>query len=125
MQWRSNLQQDCRALLAMTEFNFFQKILLLSPIFKFQIEGSSMVPTIQEGDRVLVSRVNYLFRFPKVNDIIALHDPRDGKVLIKRVTKIEDKRYFVQGDNKNSSTDSRVFGMIGRREIIGKVIGNL
>ena len=51
-----------------------------------------------------------------------MHDPRDDKVLIKRITKIEDKSYFVQGDNKNASTDSRVFGMIRRSAIIGKVI---
>lgn len=81
-----------------------------------------MVPKIQEGDRVLVNRLSFLFRQPKMNNIIALRDPRDGKILIKRITKIEGKRYFVQGDNKNSSTDSRVFGMIGRSDIIGKII---
>lgn len=81
-----------------------------------------MVPAIEEDDRVLLNRLSYLFTSPQVNDIVAFRDPRDGKVLIKRITKIEGKRYFVQGDNKNSSTDSRIFGMIDRRDIIGKVI---
>ena len=81
-----------------------------------------MSPTIREGENVLVNRLAYVFQSPKVNDIIALFDPRDGKMLIKRIIKIEEKRYFVEGDNKNSSTDSRIFGMIERREIIGKVI---
>src|SRR5690242_6724517 len=101
---------------------FSEKIFRLSPIFKFQVKGSSMSPTIREGESVLVNRLSYLFQSPKVTDIIALSDPRDGKVLIKRIKKIEEKRYFVEGDNKNSSTDSRIFGMIERSEIIGKVI---
>jgi nickel-type superoxide dismutase maturation protease len=81
-----------------------------------------MTPTFSSNDIVLVNRIRYLFTSPKVNDIVASHDPRDGTVLIKRITKIDGKGYFVQGDNKNSSTDSQVFGMIGKQEIIGKVI---
>lgn len=80
-----------------------------------------MVPTLRPGDLVLVNKLSYIITEPRIDDIIALHDPRDGKVLIKRITKITKDRYFVQGDNKNSSTDSRVFGMIGRSTIIGKV----
>lgn len=80
-----------------------------------------MLPTLKPGDMVLVNRMSYLFLSPKINDIVAVKDPREGKVLIKRIMKIEGKSYFVQGDNKNASTDSRVFGMIGRINIIGKV----
>ncbi len=100
---------------------FQQLFLLLSPIYKYQIFGSSMLPTLKPGDMVLVNRMSYLFLSPKINDIVAVKDPREGKVLIKRIMKIEGKSYFVQGDNKNASTDSRVFGMIGRINIIGKV----
>jgi len=81
-----------------------------------------MLPVLKNGQTVLVNRLSYLLSKPKINDIVAMHDPRDDKVLIKRITKIEDKSYFVQGDNKNASTDSRVFGMIRRSAIIGKVI---
>jgi len=80
-----------------------------------------MSPTLHNGQIVLVNRFIYLFAAPKKNDIIAVRDPRDGKVLIKRIKKIEDKRYFVLGDNKKASTDSRVFGMIERQDIVGKV----
>jgi nickel-type superoxide dismutase maturation protease len=96
--------------------------LRLSPLYQYKISGNSMYPTFSASDIIFVNRLAYVFVHPQLNDIIALHDPRDGKVLIKRIIKIEGKGYFVQGDNKNSSTDSRVFGMIGRRDIIGKVI---
>ena len=102
-----------------------KKIALLSPIIKFQIYGSSMIPTLQQGDSILVNRMSYLFRSPNIDDIIALYDPRDRKILIKRIIKIEKGKYFVEGDNKNSSTDSRVFGMIGRVDIIGKIVRKL
>jgi nickel-type superoxide dismutase maturation protease len=96
--------------------------LRLSPLYQYNISGNSMSPTFSAGDIIFVNRLSYLFVRPQVDDIVALHDPRDGKVLIKRIIKIEGKGYFIQGDNKNSSTDSRVFGMIGKKAILGKVI---
>jgi signal peptidase I len=103
-------------------FTILKNFLLLSPIYKFKIQGSSMEPTIVSGETVLVSRTSYWFTNPKKGDIITLHDPRDGKILIKRITKKNRTNYFVEGDNKSASTDSRVFGWIGKRDIIGKVI---
>ena len=81
-----------------------------------------MSPTLSEGDVVLVNRLTYWFTPPDIGDVVVLRDPRNGNVLIKRVTAIKGEKYFVQGDNKKYSTDSRVFGMIGRLDIIGKVI---
>lgn len=81
-----------------------------------------MSPTFEAGEVVLVNRLTYWFSPPEIGDVVAVRDPRNRKVLIKRITGIEGQRYFVQGDNKKYSTDSRVFGMIGRLDIIGKVI---
>src|SRR6185437_6188213 len=107
-------------LLAMTKFKYLKIFFLLSPIYKYQISGDSMKPTISAGETVLVNRAVYLFKKPQTGDIVALHDPRGGKILIKRITKKSGTNYFVEGDNKTASTDSRLFGWVGKRDIIGK-----
>jgi len=81
-----------------------------------------MSPTLKEHEIVLVNRLAYFLRNPKINEIIVLKDPRTKREVIKRITKIRKNMYFVEGDNKNESTDSRVFGEISRSAIIGKVL---
>jgi nickel-type superoxide dismutase maturation protease len=81
-----------------------------------------MSPTFNEGEEILVNRLSFLFKKPKAGDIIACKDPRDRKILIKRISKIEDNKYFVVGDNKQNSTDSRKFGMIEKSDILGCVL---
>lgn len=81
-----------------------------------------MAPTYRDGDVLLVNRLAYWLGKPKRGDIIAVKDPRDKKVLIKRIEKIAGQKFFVVGDNKSHSTDSREFGMIDKHDIIGKVL---
>ncbi len=92
------------------------------PLFKFKIQGNSMYPAFNSGDVVLVNRLAFFFKNPKIGDIIVLKKERD---IIKRIIKVKDNRFFVVGDNKKESTDSRQFGWIGRKEIVGKVIFKL
>jgi nickel-type superoxide dismutase maturation protease len=94
-------------------------MLLLS---KFKVSGHSMEPFIKNNSLVLTSGVPYLFKNPKINDIVAFKEDKDGIILIKRITKNEKDGYFVQGDNKSDSLDSRQLGRISKRQIIGKVI---
>jgi nickel-type superoxide dismutase maturation protease len=96
------------------------KFLIFKFLLKFKIIGHSMEPTLKSGDTVLVSSLPYVFKSPQQNDIIAAK--MDGKVMIKRITKEEDNSYFLIGDNPNDSYDSRKFGMIARKDILGKVI---
>ena len=42
-------------------------MLLLS---KFKISGHSMEPTFKNGDKILATNIFYLFKSPKVNDIV-------------------------------------------------------
>jgi len=88
---------------------------------KFKVVGHSMEPQIKNGQLVLVSNISYLFKSPKINDIVAFKD-KLGKVLIKRIIKIESGKYYVEGDNKSDSLDSRKFGSISKDKIIGEVI---
>lgn len=56
----------------------------------FAIPSPSMVPTLVEGDRVLVNRLVYHFRSPQRGDIIVFHPPgRPGSdPFIKRVVAV-------------------------------------
>jgi signal peptidase I len=157
----------------------------------YQIPSPSMVPTLTEGQRVLVNRFLYRFADPKIGDIIVFHPPEgatlgngsDGECgvghpasqacpeatpekddetnFIKRIVagpgdtlRIENghpvvngelaqedfirkcspggncnlpteitippDHYFMMGDNRGSSDDSRFWGPIPREWIIGK-----
>jgi len=79
-----------------------------------------MSPTYHSGQIVFVNRLTYLFRHPKIGDIVAARV--DGKVLIKRISKISGNTFFLRGDNRDDSFDSGTFGYIFRKQLIGKVI---
>lgn len=96
-------------------------ISVLIPIRKYRISGMSMYPVLKDGDVMLVLRCFFNKKF-RIGDVVACRDPRDGRVIVKRVTEIRDNMYFVIGDNEDESTDSRVFGMIEERAIMGKMI---
>ena len=58
----------------------------------FYIPTESMVPTLEVGDRVLVSKVIYLFSGPQRGDIVVFESPDEDIDLVKRVV-------GVPGDN--------------------------
>ena len=91
-------------------------------LMRFIVSGHSMEPTFKEGQTVLVSSIPYLFGGPKVGDVVVIKNSRDGRLLLKRVKKRESKEYVVAGDNPEVSTDSRTFGPVLRKNILGKVI---
>lgn len=76
----------------------------------------------QKGDTVLVNKLAYVFKSPQINEVIVLKNPKDKTCIIKRINRIKDNKYFVLGDNSKESTDSRSFGWISKKEIVGKVI---
>lgn len=52
----------------------------------FLVSGSSMVPTFQNGDYVLVDEFTYRIRPPERGEVVVFHDPQDWSTyFIKRV----------------------------------------
>jgi signal peptidase I len=71
----------------------------------FTIHQISMMPTLHEGERVLISRLAYHFHEPKAGDVVVLHSPADeSEDLVKRIVAvggdtvaIHDGDLFVNG----------------------------
>ena len=128
----------------------------------FYIPSGSMLPTLQEKDRVLVNKLSYDLHDVHRGDIVVFKGPEQAqgqvKDLIKRVIglpgdtvesqdgklvvngqalnepylgpgittgpleaqKIPPHHYWVMGDNRGNSKDSRFFGPIDKSLIIGR-----
>jgi len=83
------------------------------------VEGSSMEPVLTGGDRLFVMRG----RSPRVGDIVAVRDPRDARrLLVKRVVSVRGAEVVLEGDNARASTDSRDFGPVDRRAVVGRAV---
>lgn len=91
-----------------------------SPITKFTIHGNSMLPTLSPGQDVLSFNWAYIGKKPKVGDIVVVEV--NGRQMVKRIQKVDDRHIFVVGDNDKESTDSRDFGPISEDQIIGRVV---
>jgi len=63
--------------------------ILFINIFVFQsfiVKGPSMIPTLQDGERLIVNKFIYRFRAPRTGDIVIVKPPNDPeKKYIKRV----------------------------------------
>lgn len=87
---------------------------------RFKISGHSMSPKFSEDDSVLVSSIPFIFGKPKKGDVVIFE--KYHRLYIKRIKKIDNEKYFLVGDNKKDSQDSRRFGYVMRKQIKGKVI---
>lgn len=78
-----------------------------------------MQPTLRPGEHVLVAT----WPLPRVGDVVVLRDPEwTSTFTVKRITAVDVGGYEVRGDNVNVSRDSRHFGKVPRRLIVGRVI---
>ena len=90
------------------------------PVRRFVVRDTSMRPALQTGDRLLVGRWLRL----RTGDLVVLRDPEQHSIyLVKRVASLEPNGDVVlRADNPNVSRDSRHFGAVPGRLIVGRVL---
>ena len=92
----------------------------------FKVKGQSMEPLCKEGDFVLLDKLSYLMFRPRVGDMVVLSHPQEDRLILKYITRAKaaenSSLYWVEGLNKESSSDSRSFGWIPREAILGKAL---
>ncbi len=78
-----------------------------------------MTPTFVQGDWLLVM---WGGSYAAGRAVLVERESQPGVFLIKRVVRFEADKYWVEGDNKEESTDSRQWGAIDQSEIVASVI---
>ncbi|TLY45502.1 MAG: signal peptidase I [Nitrospirae bacterium] len=102
----------------------------------FKIPSGSMVPTLTIGDHILVTKFLYDLKLPYWDRILVRWEPLvetyvqhvDPNVLPHQVQprdnlgplKVPPDSYFVMGDNRDQSLDSRFWGFVKVEKIKGK-----
>ena len=81
-----------------------------------------MVPTLRPGDRLLVEIGSYRRRPPSVGEVVVLVDPEQpNRWLVKRIASVnpDSATVNVRGDATEVARDSRRFGPVPIRSLIG------
>ncbi len=130
----------------------------------FIVSGSSMVPTFEDGQYLIIDEISYRLNDPQRDDVVVFKYPNNQtKFFIKRIIglpnetidiknsiititnkehpsgftldqayvkniannnihfELKNDEYFVMGDNRPASSDSRYWGAVSKKLLIGKV----
>jgi nickel-type superoxide dismutase maturation protease len=97
--------------------------------FRVEIEGLSMSPTLEPGDWALAVAAGQLRR----RDVVVIEHPtRPGFEVVKRIIALPGEltavgrllrsdEFWVEGDNRGASTDSRQFGPVTRDRVRARI----
>ena len=89
------------------------------PFGRALVEGQSMMPALQPGDRLLYGPAPLL----RSGQVVAVRDPRTpDRLLVKRVRWSANGLVDVRGDNAAASTDSGDFGPVPRSLVAGRLL---
>lgn len=144
-------------------FSALASILIITFLYQpVRVEGISMLPRLEDSDRLFINKFVYHLAGVKRGDIVVFRYPRDEeKSYIKRVIGLPGDRvhiirgrvfingqplaetyvplqyqddrsyseitvppdhYFMMGDHRSVSQDSRMFGPVARELIYGKAV---
>lgn len=91
------------------------------------VPSMSMHPTLKPGEFILVDTWVYQDKTPSLSDVVVFEHGIEKKHLVKRINPwptgeaIKNNVWYVMGDNRNASQDSRYFGGITTEQLLGKV----
>jgi len=98
---------------------------------RITVRGRSMAPALLPDERLLVDRLAYVRNRPRPGDVVLVaHALRPELRMVKRLAGVPGDtiggrtlgrgEYWVLGDNTDESTDSREFGPVRRRDLLGR-----
>jgi len=80
-----------------------------------------MLPTLKENDIVFFKKYSANKSLLKTGQIVIFYHPLKSIRLIKRIKNVNKNSIEVSGDNFKFSDDSKIFGLINNKKVIGIV----
>ncbi len=92
------------------EYRFAVSRLVEFVVRRVTVEGNSMAPTYQPGERLTALRP---WRRVRPGDVVVVRDPHiPSGWMLKRCVARDGTLLDLRGDNAHASTDSRDFGLV-------------